>query len=298
MKKTFLSLLICFVLVIASVVVAFAEVPPPHFGEDRKMPNSPVIFHPPVDKMTPSQKEAAGLVDPFQGLQTRATVEKLCYIDGGPRIVYASVTDSIEKGYVDSRDRVWVYNNDAKADRYYIRFLNRGKIDYGFVEKSAVKIPSKNWSKPISSGRISVDYSVSNHKGIDVATPEGTAVYAVTNVIHRSRVYTAFVEGSVKLVNYGNYVDCYVNDIQVIYAHLSKFTHGTASELESYRGYYGESNANISTVDTFSPSSGAKIGEVGNTGNSFGAHLHFQTRSKDLTQEYDPFSFVVFPDVG
>jgi hypothetical protein len=151
-------------------------------------------------------------------------------------------------------------------NRYYIQFLNYGTIDYGYVDRNAVRIPSTNWSRPITTGYISADYSPGVHNGIDVAAAAGTRINAVTNVQHRSRIYRGTVNGVTHLVNFGNYVDGNTGTYQVIYAHMSAFSYGTAdTTTPSYRSRYTGAET-ITTVATFTPSAGAKIGEVGNIG--------------------------------
>lgn len=93
------------------------------------------------------------------------------------------------------------------------------------------------------------------HKGVDIAAPEGTAVYACKSGI-------TLVTGTNDL--YGNYIILqHDNNTQSLYAHL----HTVATEK-------GE------TVTR-----GTQIGTVGNTGMSTGAHLHFEIQSGGKAQD-------------
>ncbi|MDD5769999.1 MAG: M23 family metallopeptidase [Candidatus Gracilibacteria bacterium] len=93
------------------------------------------------------------------------------------------------------------------------------------------------------------DVGNGGHGGVDIATAKGTPIYAITdgkvvlakNIVGRGN--------TVKIEHIVNGRKVYSN-----YAHLSKI-----------EGSYGD---NIKT--------NTKIGEVGNTGNSYGNHLHFQ----------------------
>lgn len=86
-----------------------------------------------------------------------------------------------------------------------------------------------------------------NHAGIDIAANEGT-------------VFIAAMEGKVTLVSsqsgYGNHLYIENNDVTTIYAHCKTI-------------YVKEGDM---------ISQGQKIGEVGQTGNATGPHLHFEVR--------------------
>jgi murein DD-endopeptidase MepM/ murein hydrolase activator NlpD len=95
------------------------------------------------------------------------------------------------------------------------------------------------------------DYGLNGHHGIDIAAPEGTPVYAADT-------------GVVTMASIGDWNHGYGNVIQIdhgngfvtLYAHLSQVY------VSPCLSVYG----------------GATIGAAGNTGNSFGAHLHFEIR--------------------
>lgn len=99
------------------------------------------------------------------------------------------------------------------------------------------------------------------HRGIDMAAPEGTKVYACKS---------GTVASVVKLdKTFGNYIVIkHVNGLSSIYAHLSK--------IEVKPGEL------VST--------GAQIGRVGQTGKVTGPHLHFEIRQNG--QPTDPNAYI------
>jgi murein DD-endopeptidase MepM/ murein hydrolase activator NlpD len=98
------------------------------------------------------------------------------------------------------------------------------------------------------------------HAGIDVGAPEGTPVYAAKD----GTIIFAGVQGG-----YGNIVIIDHGDgFHTSYAHLSRIVAVNGSRVMQ----------------------GELIGLVGNTGNSYGAHLHFETRVKG--RPYDPLAYL------
>ncbi len=101
------------------------------------------------------------------------------------------------------------------------------------------------------------------HEGIDIGAAEGTPIWAAedgTVVLQQSEAESG---------GYGNYtcVD-HGGGLSTCYAHQSAF--------------------NVSIGD--SVQQGQVIGLVGNTGNSFGAHLHFEVRVNGVA--YDPMGYL------
>jgi murein DD-endopeptidase MepM/ murein hydrolase activator NlpD len=94
------------------------------------------------------------------------------------------------------------------------------------------------------------DFGQNGHNGIDVSAPEGTTVWAADNgVVTMAQGGWNYGYGNVVQIDHGN-------GFVTIYAHLSA----------------------ISVSQCQSISAGAPIGAAGNTGNSQGAHLHFEIR--------------------
>jgi murein DD-endopeptidase MepM/ murein hydrolase activator NlpD len=101
-----------------------------------------------------------------------------------------------------------------------------------------------------------------SHLGIDISAPEGSNVYAAgAGVVTQAQGGWNYGYGNVIQIDHGNgYV--------TVYAHLSSY-------IVSVCQFVGQ---------------GAVIGYSGNTGNSFGAHLHFEIRVGG--QNINPYDIV------
>ncbi|MGI8435068.1 MAG: M23 family metallopeptidase [Nocardioidaceae bacterium] len=138
----------------------------------------------------------------------------------------------------------------------------------------AGELQSDEWVLPTSGFHITVWFgepgpywSSGYHTGIDFATAEGTPVVAVGS----ATVAQAGWDGP-----YGNQIRLqFENGDQVWYNHLSA----------------------IEVVEGDSVTKGQELGRVGQTGNAYGAHLHFEYRlASDLSAGVDPKPF--FADHG
>ena len=115
-------------------------------------------------------------------------------------------------------------------------------------------IPSR---KPVDNYRLTSSYGFrsdpfkgrrARHKGIDMAGPVGTPIYATADgIVGRSQ----WVRG------YGNYIEInHGNEIQTRYGHMSRLN--------------VKANARVKSGDL--------IGFMGSTGRSTGSHLHYEVR--------------------
>ncbi|MBO7395974.1 MAG: peptidoglycan DD-metalloendopeptidase family protein [Ruminococcus sp.] len=115
---------------------------------------------------------------------------------------------------------------------------------------------------PLDGGWVSDTFiSDRNHKGLDIAAPEGTEIYAAE-------------EG------------------QVVSAGWNSGGYGNVVMIEHPNGYatvYGHM-ISVYAVEGEYVQKGQLIGFVGNTGNSFGDHCHFEVRYQGIC--YDPASFL------
>jgi len=108
---------------------------------------------------------------------------------------------------------------------------------------------SSKFGKRILKGR------ESNHTGIDLAAPEGTKVVSAADGVV---IYVNLDSRNCSSCGYGNHVIVeHKGGYRTVYGHLSSVSVTTGKKLNS----------------------GEKIGEVGNTGHSFGNHLHFEIRA-------------------
>jgi len=122
------------------------------------------------------------------------------------------------------------------------------------VEQPAVSVPSL---MPVNGARISSNYGMrihpvlgrrKMHRGIDLAAPTGTPVYATADgIVGRADWFSS----------YGLYISIdHGADLETRYAHLSRLAVAAGERVEK----------------------GELIGYVGSTGRSTGPHLHYEVR--------------------
>ncbi|QWG62872.1 peptidoglycan DD-metalloendopeptidase family protein [Bacillus mycoides] len=124
-----------------------------------------------------------------------------------------------------------------------------------FLSQLHVYAEGNQWIWPVD-GQISDYFGTRHgkHYGIDIAAPIGTPVAAIQN----GKVTKSYFSSS-----YGNVVFIKHGEYEAVYAHLNK--------------RYVVQGDNISK--------GELIGEVGNTGESRGAHLHLEVHQGRWTME-------------
>ncbi len=135
------------------------------------------------------------------------------------------------------------------------------------VQAYGVPVPSNaargtgNFGWPVS-GRITQKWWTRHH-GIDVGAPKGSPVYAA------DAGFVTFAAWDREPVSYGNMILInHGNGFVTRYAHLSAFIVGAGDSVKK----------------------GQLIGRVGNTGNSTGAHLHFEIIRNGVPM--NPFSYL------
>lgn len=285
-------------------------------GLDSDIPGYEAIFETPAHLMTDEELRQNGLLPDAELQKVKIPIYDYCIVQGTSDYpVYSSSSATEQIGFVSPRERIYVWDNNTNPLYYSIDFKNYGKKDSGYLSREAIRFPVYGFSRPIRAGRVGTDYMEGSsadrdgHHGIDVVVAEGTPIYAICDGTYTPRVWIASdadTSGKRKLVNYGNALTTEFTDnngitVQVVYGHLSDFEYGEPeTQLESYPyRYIGSTSWTTQSQYAKVYSKGEKIGESGNTGHSSGPHLHFETRKKGNTKvQYDPFKFVVFPDIG
>ena len=132
---------------------------------------------------------------------------------------------------------------------------------------ASVNVPSRT---PLDSATLTSDYGMRthpvlggrrNHKGIDLAAPSGTPVYASADgVVGKAEWFSS----------YGNYIQIeHGGEMETRYAHLSGYAVAAGEQVRK----------------------GQLIGYVGSTGRSTGPHLHYEVRVAG--EAVDPTPYMV-----
>lgn len=146
--------------------------------------------------------------------------------------------------------------NDQQFSELFARWENPNQPASVVVAaaKPQVSIPSR---MPLQDTRLTSDYGMRTHpvlgrrmghKGVDLAAPTGTPIYATADgMVSRAGPFSS----------YGNYVAIeHGSRIQTRYAHMSRIAVSEGSRVRK----------------------GDIIGYVGSTGRSTGPHLHYEVR--------------------
>lgn len=148
-----------------------------------------------------------------------------------------------------------ITRNNPVAAAYY------GAGYCGEVYEGAIGIGSFIWPT-VATYLSGYDYSPTLHPGIDIAGAEGNAVFATDSGVVVYSGWSQYGYGYLIVLDHGN-------GWQSAYAHLSAVSVGCGQSVAQ----------------------GNVIGAVGNTGNSTGAHLHFELRS-EIYGKVNPWDFV------
>ena len=152
----------------------------------------------------------------------------------------------------------------GKADPAF-RMIFKNWSGQGKKQPVKLTIPSM---KPVKSYRLTSNFGLRSdpfrggrrsHKGIDMAGPVGTPIYATADgIVGRSQ----WVRG------YGKYIEInHGNEIQTRYGHMSRLN--------------VKANARVKAGDL--------IGYMGSTGRSTGSHLHYEVRIAGQAVNPTPF---------
>ena len=122
-----------------------------------------------------------------------------------------------------------------------------------FIGQAESAAEEKQWTWPVD-GRISDYFGTRNgkHFGIDIAAPIGTSIVAMQDGVVTRSYYSD---------SYGHVVFIKHRDYEAVYAHMNKRLVGKGEEILQ----------------------GQIIGQVGNTGQSNGAHLHLEIHKGSWT---------------
>jgi murein DD-endopeptidase MepM/ murein hydrolase activator NlpD len=197
---------------------------------------------------------------------------------------YDAVTRSINPGMKGKADRDAKYamylaslGIDAKGQEVKIDEQVTSTDKTKATETKSSSVPKGVSLQIPTYGRLSSTYGTRvdpvsgsferQHRGIDIAAPIGTPIYAATSG-------RAIVTPNTKS-GYGNLLDIIGSEYDTRYAHLSSFEVGNGAQVAQ----------------------GQVVAKVGNTGRSTGAHLHFEVRDK-TGKDLDPATVMVLPPKG
>lgn len=217
-------------------------------------------------KITLSEKAAHELCEDFFELDPKAVyVNSLA--EPGSIAEGSGVSDDegmlLDDGITTNAEAIYSLSSNT-AHTLYTGQVSRGDITGGIGlfpgGTMNFPLPDGKWTKTSDFGhRPSPGAGASdNHPGIDLGAKEGTPIYAACDGL-------VTIAGSYS--GYGNAVVVKKGNMEVVYGHMSQ----------------------VLVPNNTSVVTGQKIGLVGNTGISYGAHLHFEIRINGTPVDPAPY---------
>jgi murein DD-endopeptidase MepM/ murein hydrolase activator NlpD len=156
-------------------------------------------------------------------------------------------------------------SNDSKDRQFQQLFASWDRAGQRTTAATSVAVPSRT---PLDDYRMSSNYGMRTHpvlgglrghKGIDMAAPTGTPIYATAD---------GLVTKSERFSSYGNFISIdHGADLETRFAHLSRMAVSAGQRVRK----------------------GDLIGYVGSTGRSTGPHLHYEVRVAGLAVDPTPY---------
>ena len=190
-----------------------------------------------------------------------------------PALANETATATQITGAIDAADAAPATGDREFAELYASwRSMDRTGVVSSGTPIRSVNVPSR---MPLNSATLTSDFGMRthpvlggrrNHKGIDLAQPTGTPVYATAD---------GFVSKAEPFSSYGNYIQIeHGGELQTRYAHLSGYAVAAGEPVRK----------------------GQLIGFVGSTGRSTGPHLHYEVRIAG--EAVDPRPYMVATDLA
>ncbi len=169
-------------------------------------------------------------------------------------------------------------------------FLTGLLLITGFLQLSANIIDSLGFTSPVDhdiklTGNFMELRSNHFHAGIDIKSSNGQPGDIIRSV-HNGHISRIKIQGG----GYGNalYID-HPNGYTSVYAHLNKFSDEVANYVRAIQYALESFEVDIYLPDSmFIVSQKDIVGEMGNTGRSFGPHLHFELRKTKTETPVNP----------
>ena len=166
---------------------------------------------------------------------------------------------------------VYTENKEEQVTEYMLAKVSTGDLVREVVqeeeEKQSHTLNGVYFANKPVTGRISSRFGskesirTHTHKGIDIAAPNGTPIYAAADGVIKSAGMNYGGYGNLVIIDHGN-------GVRTLYAHCSSLDVSVGEEVTQ----------------------GQVVGKVGMTGYATGNHLHFEVHINNRT--CDPFTYI------